>query len=141
MAVFFNRRFNCNQRISTSSSRIIVHPFDTSEDPERKSLIRFRAYWILSVLSVTLFLLMTYAAAMLQFPRGHFPPVLGLLIYSPLVLLSGASLLIGIWNFRASDAPIANWPVGPLLGIFVGPVFGLSVIALCQMLSMILFKS
>jgi hypothetical protein len=108
---------------------------------DRKSLIRFRAYWILSVLSVTLFLLMTYVAAMLQYPRGHFPPVLGLLIYCPPFMLSGASLLIGVWNFRATDAPIANWPLGPVLGIFVGLEFGLCVIALGQVVGRILLQS
>jgi hypothetical protein len=99
---------------------------------------RIHAFWISSASSTIMFLLLICWAAMLQFPRGQFPPAPGLLICSLLVILSGAALLIGLWDFNGGNAPIMIWPLGPLLGILVGLEFVLSATGVCQMIRKIL---
>jgi len=101
--------------------------------------MRFHAYWISSVLSILVFLLLMYWAAMLQFPPGQFPLVVGLLICTISAILSGVSLLIGFWKFRTSDAPAIKWPSGPLLCIPLVLELGLSIIGIIQMMGRIFF--
>jgi hypothetical protein len=107
---------------------------EQDQKEKRSKGIRFRVYWILSVFSTLEFLASTYAAAMDQYPLGQFPPIVGLWMCSISGVLSGTSLVFGLWKFRTSEAPVMVWPLGPLLSIPIALVFGLSLIGFLQSL-------
>ena len=111
-----------------------------TEEEDHQQRIRFRLYWMTCVLSMLVFLLMMYWAAMLQFPRGQFPPMLGLAMCSILCVVSGVPLLIGFGRFKTGHAPVARRPLGTLLIVPILLELGLSVIGICQMIGRLLLK-
>jgi hypothetical protein len=77
--------------------------------------IRFRIYRIWSVVATILFLF--FMTTMLMVP--------GVLPSAKLWMLTIAGisvavpLVIGVWKFSSTDAPVMEWPLGPLLGVIL----------------------
>ena len=105
---------------------------------ERSERIRFRVYWIASIFSIFVFVVLMYWAGMAQFPPDQFPAVAGLWIFSISAILSSASLILGFWGSGTSRAPITLRPLGPLIGMALFLEFGWSIAATIQMVRRIL---
>ena len=80
-----------------------------------RSRIRFRIYWILSVLATVIFLL--FAATMLMVP-GVLPSA-KLWMLSVAAVALATSLGVGAWNFGTTDAPAMDRPLGLVMGVIL----------------------
>jgi hypothetical protein len=79
----------------------------------RGNRVRFWMYWISAVIATLVFLL--FMATMLMVP--------GILSSTKMWMLSVAggsvaiSLVIGVWRFGSTEAPVMAWPLGALMGV------------------------
>jgi hypothetical protein len=80
-----------------------------------KGRVRFRIYWVTSIGATLLFLL--FVLMMMMVP--------GVLLSEKLWMLSIAAVAlafplgIGVWRFGTTEAPIMEWPLGPLMGVIL----------------------
>jgi hypothetical protein len=112
-----------------------------TEEKGNSRRIRFRLYCITGILSILVFSLSMYWAAMLQFPPGKFPPELGLRISTILFVASAIPLLIGFSKYKTGDAPIQVSRSWSLLILPLALELILSTIGIIQMFVRLLSMS
>ena len=78
-------------------------------------IIRFWMYWITSILSTLLFLsLMTTMMMVPGVSSGE-----KVLMLSVAGAAIAVALVIGVWRFASTDAPVMTWPLGPIMGVIL----------------------
>jgi hypothetical protein len=77
--------------------------------------LRFQLYWALSGLATLVFLLFVFL--MMMVPGVPDTDKLWMLSISSVLLL--IPLLVGVWKFDSSDAPLTSWPLGPLVSVIL----------------------
>jgi len=102
----------------------------TSSSFEKSGKTRFHCFWISTVLSTLIFLLFAFISMV----PGMLPSDQRLL-YSIVSLLLISSLLIGLWRFGTTDAPMAQRPLGPLLGVVLGTELVICIATLIKITS------
>ena len=76
---------------------------------------RYWVFWISSAAATIIFLL--FMATMLMVP-GVFPTS-KIWMLSIAGVASAISLSVGVWRFGTTDAPVMDWPIGPVLGVIL----------------------
>jgi hypothetical protein len=79
----------------------------------RASSARFWMYWVSSVVATLIFLF--FMTMMLMVP-GVLPDA-KLWMLSIAGLAATVSLVIGMWKFGSTEAPVTAWPLGPISGV------------------------
>jgi hypothetical protein len=87
----------------------------TDEDSVRNGRGRLHVYWVLSALATFIYLLFVFMLMMV--PGVYSGDKLWLISFAA-VLLS-VPMIIGIWKFNTSEAPIAVWPLGTVVFVIL----------------------
>jgi hypothetical protein len=91
------------------------------EDENRTT--RLDLYWLLSGVATVAYLLVV--GGLMTVPGVDSATKLLLLSFTGLLL--AVPLIIGVWKFRETEAPIMAWPLGPIVGVVLMLQFVLSV--------------
>jgi len=89
---------------------------------------RYRLYWISSLFSTFVFSLVLFVI----FTVPGVPKLQKLSMYAAAGLFLALSLVVGIWRFESTEAPITFWPAGTLTGVFLGAELAVCVVGLIQ---------
>jgi hypothetical protein len=98
--------------------------------------IRFGAYWTSAALATIVFLMFIYVMSMVP----GVPPGQKLWMLSVAGGLLVASLGIGVWKFRTTEAPIMAWPLGTVVGVALSLELAECVIGVFQVCSATPFR-
>jgi hypothetical protein len=85
------------------------------DDNFPKRRMRLQIYWISSIGATLLFLLFIFTMMMVP----------GILLGEKLWMLSIAAAALafplgtGVWRFGTTEAPIMEWPLGPIVGVIL----------------------
>jgi len=81
---------------------------------ERSKKIQFHFYWISALFATFVFLICSYVSMVPgMFPRHQ------LLLISLAGIILIVSLGVGLWKFNAREAPLARWPLGPVIAVIL----------------------
>jgi hypothetical protein len=96
----------------------------TGEDGVTKSRVRYRTYWITSIAATLIFLLFVFL--MMMVPGVSWEERAWMLSIAATAL--AVPLAIGIWRFGTTEAPIMEYPVGPIVYVILFLQEGVCVI-------------
>ena len=107
----------------------IEEQIERSSESNGNTSRRFSVFVLSFVVAFTVFLFFT--ALMMSVPGVLVSSKMKMLTIS--VIGAGISLVIGIWKFESTDAPITHYPVGPILCIILFLELGVCIFNLIDM--------